>query len=150
MARTARQGKILEIINNNEIDTQEELVMLLKKSGYEVTQATVSRDIKELGLTKVQGESGRYRYVQVDSKEHKISGKIVNMFREAVISVLTAGNLIVIKTFVGSANSAALLIDKLGMSEILGCIAGDDTLLVICAKEQDVGKIVERINEILE
>ncbi|MBR2874849.1 MAG: arginine repressor, partial [Clostridia bacterium] len=87
MARTARQSKILEIISANAIDTQEELVLRLKLEGYSVTQATISRDIKELGLTKVLSEDGKYRYVQVDGKEQKISGKIVNMFRESVISV---------------------------------------------------------------
>lgn len=149
MARTARQSKILEIIKNNEIDTQEELVDRLKEGGYNVTQATISRDIKELGLTKVQSENGKYRYVQVDGQEQKISGKITNMFREAVISILPCGNLIVIKTLVGSANSAALLIDKLGMSEILGSIAGDDTLLVVCQTEKDVERIKERLDEVV-
>ena len=148
MARTARQSKILEIISANAIDTQEELVLRLKLEGYSVTQATISRDIKELGLTKVLSEDGKYRYVQVDGKEQKISGKIVNMFRESVISVLSAGNLIVIKTFAGSANAAAILIDKLAMDEILGCIAGDDTLLVIVSDESAVERIKAVISEI--
>lgn len=149
MARTARQSKILEIISANAIDTQEELVLRLKAEGYSVTQATISRDIKELGLTKVLSEDGKYRYVQVDGKEQKISGKIVNMFRESVISVLSAGNLIVIKTFAGSANAAAILIDKLAMDEILGCIAGDDTLLVIVSDESAVERIKAVISEVV-
>ncbi|MBR2070829.1 MAG: arginine repressor [Clostridia bacterium] len=149
MARTARQSKILEIISANAIDTQEELVLRLKLEGYSVTQATISRDIKELGLTKVLSEDGKYRYVQVDGKEQKISGKIVNMFRESVISVLSAGNLIVIKTFAGSANAAAILIDKLAMDEILGCIAGDDTLLVIVSDESAVERIKAVISEVV-
>ncbi|MBR1970977.1 MAG: arginine repressor [Clostridia bacterium] len=149
MTRTARQSKILEIISANAIDTQEELVLRLKLEGYSVTQATISRDIKELGLTKVLSEDGKYRYVQVDGKEQKISGKIVNMFRESVISVLSAGNLIVIKTFAGSANAAAILIDKLAMDEILGCIAGDDTLLVIVSDESAVERIKAVISEVV-
>ena len=149
MARTARQSKILEIISANAIDTQEELVLRLKLEGYSVTQATISRDIKELGLTKVLSEDGKYRYVQVDGKEQKISGKIVNMFRESVISVLSADNLIVIKTFAGSANAAAILIDKLAMDEILGCIAGDDTLLVIVSDESAVERIKAVISEVV-
>ena len=147
--KSKRHSKILELISNHSIDTQEELVLRLKLEGYSVTQATISRDIKELGLTKVLSEDGKYRYVQVDGKEQKISGKIVNMFRESVISVLSAGNLIVIKTFAGSANAAAILIDKLAMDEILGCIAGDDTLLVIVSDESAVERIKAVISEVV-
>lgn len=148
MARTIRQSKLLEIIKNKEIETQEELVEELKGENFLVTQATISRDIKELGLTKVLSESGRYKYVQVESGNDKISSRIISMYRESVISVVSANNLIVIRTIVGSANSAALLVDKLAMPEILGCIAGDDTLLVIAKSESDVAKIKENLSKI--
>ena len=147
MERTSRQSKILELIANSEIDTQEELVERLRAEGCNVTQATVSRDIKELGLIKVQTKNGRYAYTHVDNHTHKISGKIVNMFRESVISVASSGNLIVIKTLNGSANAAALLIVKLGMDEILGSIAGDDTLLVVASGDEAVERIRKRIEE---
>ncbi len=147
MERTSRQSKILEIIAAYEIETQEELVAKLREDGCHVTQATVSRDIKELGLIKAQTKSGKYAYSHVDNQTHKISGKIVNMFRESVISVASSGNLIVIKTLNGSANAAALLVDKLGMDEILGSVAGDDTLLVVAASEKAVTLIKKRIEE---
>ena len=148
MARTTRQSKILDLIKNNEIDTQEELVTKLKSEDFNVTQATISRDIKELGLTKILTESGKYKYIHVEGGSSKISNKIINVFKESVISIESANNLMVIKTLAGSANAASILIDKLGMNEILGTIAGDDTLLIIAKETENVKTIKERIAEI--
>ena len=130
MSRNVRQSKILELIAKYEIDTQDDLSSELKKAGFTVTQATVSRDIKELGLIKVLSGEG-YKYAVPTESLTGVSVKIVNMFRESVISIDGANNLIVIKTLPGSANAAALLVDKLDVIGVMGCIAGDDTVLVI-------------------
>ncbi len=148
MARTTRQSKILDLIKNYEIDTQEELVSKLRNEDFNVTQATISRDIKELGLTKILTESGKYKYIHVEGGNNKISTKIINVFKESVISIESANNLMVIKTLVGSANAASILIDKLAMNEILGTIAGDDTLLIIARETENVKAIKDRIAEI--
>lgn len=136
MARTGRQLKLIEIINKNEIETQEALAEALRNEGYLVTQATVSRDIKDLGLIKVMTPNKTYMYAQPASTEQKSSGKMLNLFRECVISIDYAGHLIVIKTVSGGANSAATLVDKLNFPEVMGCVAGDDTILVVIKDQQ--------------
>ncbi|NLC16427.1 MAG: arginine repressor [Clostridiales bacterium] len=138
MGRTSRQTKILEIISKKDIETQEELVAELKKVNFNVTQATVSRDIKELGLIKVLGESRKYKYALEKTGNSNISVKLTNLFRESVISIDSANNLIVVKTLSGSANAAAVMVDKSGYDGVLGCIAGDDTFLIVCRNEEDV------------
>ncbi len=148
MPRSIRQSKILEIISKFDIDTQDELVDKLKLGGFKVTQATISRDIKELGLTKILTDSGKYKYVHIDGGDQKISNKVINMFRESVISIKCVNNFIIIKTLSGTANAAALLIDKLGMEEILGSIAGDDTFLTITANAESAQNVVNKLNEI--
>lgn len=136
-----RQTKILELISKNAIETQEELVEELNRQKFNVTQATISRDIKELGLIKIlDGE--RYRYAYIDS-EQNINNKLINLFREAVISIDSANNLIVIKTLSGSANVAGMAIDKMNLKTILGSIAGDDTLMVIVKDNKDVPEVME-------
>ncbi|HEY8444476.1 MAG TPA: arginine repressor [Clostridia bacterium] len=148
MGRTARQTKILEIISKKDIETQEELVEELKKANFDVTQATVSRDIKELGLIKVLGESRKYKYAV--EKATNINVKLMNMFRESVISIDSANNLIVVKTLSGSANAAAIMIDKSGFEGVLGCIAGDDTFLIVCRDEQVVQNILQKLHDIIK
>ncbi|MEG1158017.1 MAG: arginine repressor, partial [Christensenellaceae bacterium] len=112
--KTKRQNKILEMIENNEVETQEELVLILNHAGYQVTQATISRDIKELQLIKVQGNNGAYKYAV--NKKHQVKDLdiLMRIFRETVVSVDCAVNLVVIKTLNGSANAAAEVIDSLG------------------------------------
>ena len=144
MARLQRQLKILEIIKQLEIDTQEELVEQLANNGYTVTQATVSRDIKELGLIKVASSNEKkYKYAYVETKEHQVSSKYVNLFKEAVVDMKSAGNMIVIKTITGSANSACAFIDKLGLSSILGSIAGDDTIIMVIDNPKDADGVID-------
>ena len=144
MARLQRQLKILEIIKNKEIDTQEELVDELRAAGYKVTQATVSRDIKELGLIKVaSSHEKKYKYANVESNEQVVSSKYVNLFKEAVVDIKAAGNIIVIKTIVGSANSACAFVDKLGLPEVLGTIAGDDTAFLVIDNVKDADMVIE-------
>ena len=150
MARTGRQLKLIEIINKNEIETQEALAEALRNEGYLVTQATVSRDIKDLGLIKVMTPNKTYKYAQPASTEQKSSGKMLNLFRECVISIDSAGHLIVIKTVSGGANSAATLVDKLNFPEVMGCVAGDDTILVVIKDQQKIVPIVEKLKSLLD
>ncbi len=150
MLRSNRQSKILELIHSYEIDTQEELVQRLAQAGYRVTQATISRDVKELGLVKTQGENGNYRYTTVKAMDFKISTKFINVFREAVISMVVANNLLVIKTLVGSANAAAMVVDQMHLNESLGSLAGDDTLLLIAHSEEDANTIKEKLTDLIE
>ena len=150
MARTGRQLKLIEIINKNEIETQEALAEALRNEGYLVTQATVSRDIKDLGLIKVMTPNKTYKYAQPASTEQKSSGKMLNLFRECVISIDYAGHLIVIKTVSGGANSAATLVDKLNFPEFMGCVAGDDTILVVIKDQQKIVPIVEKLKSLLD
>lgn len=150
MARTGRQLKLIEIINKNEIETQEALAEALRNEGYLVTQATVSRDIKDLGLIKVMTPNKTYKYAQPASTEQKSSDKMLNLFRECVISIDYAGHLIVIKTVSGGANSAATLVDKLNFPEVMGCVAGDDTILVVIKDQQKIVPIVEKLKSLLD
>ena len=150
MARTGRQLKLIEIINKNEIETQEALAEALRNEGYLVTQATVSRDIKDLGLIKVMTPNKTYKYAQPASTEQKSSGKMLNLFRECVISIDYAGHLIVIKTVSGGANSAATLVDKLNFPEVMCCVAGDDTILVVIKDQQKIVPIVEKLKSLLD
>lgn len=150
MARTGRQLKLIEIINKNEIETQEALAEALRNEGYLVTQATVSRDIKDLGLIKVMTPNKTYKYAQPASTEQKSSGKMLNLFRECVISIDYAGHLIVIKTVSGGANSAATLVDKLNFPEVMGCVAGDDTILVVIKDQQKIVPIVEKLKSFFD
>ena len=150
MARTGRQLKLIEIINKNEIETQEALAEALRNEGYLVTQATVSRDIKDLGLIKVMTPNKTYKYAQPASTEQKSSGKMLNLFRECVISIDYAGHLIVIKTVSGGANSAATLVDKLNFPEVMGCGAGDDKILVVIKDQQKIVPIVEKLKSLLD
>ncbi|NLK17602.1 MAG: arginine repressor [Clostridiales bacterium] len=146
---SVRQSKILELIAKTSIETQEELVEQLKSHGYNVTQATVSRDIKELGLTKIL-ENGKYKYAYLgDSAKANVNTKLINILRESVISIENAGNLIVIKTLSGSANAAAMVIDKLNIDFVLGSIAGDDTLLVVVKSAKKVQEVVASLRAMM-
>ncbi len=136
ISRTERQSAIAKIIAEIEINTQNELVQELNDRGYKVTQATVSRDINEMGLVKVAGKEKKFRYA-VQNNDHKFN-KLSTLFKESVISMDTAMNLIVIKTYDGSANAACLLLDKLNLPHILGTLAGDDTIVVIVKSLDDV------------
>ena len=131
MARSARQSKILELISTKEIETQDELARELKNANFEITQATISRDIKELGLTKILTASGKYKYAIVGSDEQQISNKYVSIFREAVISIKAILNIVVLKTLKGMAAGIVGFIDKLNISDLAGAVNGDDTVMLI-------------------
>ena len=132
-----RQSKILELIEKNEIETQEELSDLLRLAGYSTTQATVSRDIKELRLVKSMTKSGKYKYVSaLKGTSAEFSAKLRNIFRECVTGVDFAGNMIVIKTLPALGSAAAMAIDSMHVTDTVGTIAGDDTVFVLMRNEQ--------------
>ena len=132
MARSSRQSKILEFISMFEIETQDELVSRLRAADYDITQATISRDIKELGLIKILSqESGKYKYSIVETNEGVVSNKNIIIFKESVISVKVAQNLCIIKTIKGMASAICGLIDKFNLDSLMGAVNGDDTIMVI-------------------
>ena len=129
---------------------QEELLKYLRSSGFDVTQATVSRDIKELGLIKIlSAETGKYKYSLVDSGEQAVSNKYISIFKEAVISIKIAQNLVVLKTIRAMANSICGLIDKLNLDSVLGAVAGDDTVMVILPTNDQAVKVATTIEALI-
>ena len=125
--KSVRHAMILDIIESADIETQEELADELSKRGIVVTQATVSRDIKELRLLKVLADNGGYKYATVDKAEKGLSERFIRIFSESTLSKQSAENIIVIKTLSGSANAAAEAVDSLRWPEIVGSLAGDNT-----------------------
>ncbi len=148
--KTVRQVAILDIIEKNEIETQEELADALRQRGIKVTQATVSRDIKELRLLKVLTPMGTYKYATADKAENGLSERFIRMLAESLLSVAASNNLIVVKTLNGSANVAAEALDSLHWPEILGTIAGDNTILLVIRAAEDVPSVMGRIQEMMK
>ncbi len=143
--KNKRQNKILEIISSEVIETQEELISRLREQGYNVTQATVSRDIKELKLIKTTSDGDKYHYVQGVNSENKTDVKYENILMQTVISVDIAGHLIVIKTYNGMAMAACAAIDSMGWREVVGSIAGDDTIFVAVRTEESAKSIARKL-----
>jgi transcriptional regulator of arginine metabolism len=150
MARNSRQSKILELISLQEIETQEELVSALRDANFDVTQATISRDIKELGLIKILTDSKKYKYTVVNSSVQTLSAKCLNIFKECVISVKSAMNLTIVKVIKGTAGMVSGLIDQLSIAQILGCTYGDDTVLIITTDEEDSFFVRDKLNSLLD
>jgi len=148
--KNARQTAILSIIEHDNIETQEELAGKLREMGIVVTQATVSRDIKELRLLKVLAPNGSYKYATADKAEHGISERLVRIFVDSVLSISSAENLIVIRTLSGSANAAGEAIDSMRWPEILGTISGDNTIFVAVRSAGEAPVVVEKFQEILK
>lgn len=147
--KQGRHKMILDIINEHDVETQDELAIILKQKGFEVTQATISRDIKELKLIKVQSEKGTYKYA---SSGMEGAGKLdvfKRVFRETVLSVEKAAGLVVVQTLAGSANAAAEAIDELDMVEIAGTLAGDNTIFVAVKEEGMQEVVVQTLSEML-
>ena len=149
MARNSRQSKILELISLKEIETQDELARELRNANFEITQATISRDIKELGLTKILSSSGKYKYCFVGSDEQVISNKYISIFKESVISVKVAMNLVVVKTMKGLGSAIASFVDKLNINELLGAVNGDDTVMLIFPSTTVASQAVVTLNEMI-
>ena len=147
--RYARQNKIAELVSQNEICTQEKLAELLKASGFDVTQATVSRDIRELQLVKTPSSAGQYKYSMPEQPARKAAGRFAKVFKETVQSVDYSGNLIVIKTLTGCANAACEAVDSLEFPNIIGTIAGDNTVLIVCDDKKNVAALTARFKGLL-
>lgn len=145
-----RQAKILELISTKDIETQEELQEYLLSYGFEVTQATISRDIKELRLVKDLSPSGRYAYSTGKKRTDHMISRAGGIFSESIISIDYAMNIIVIKCFSGMANAACAAIDSMSPDEILGTIAGDDTIFMLCRTEENAKYLSDKLRMMLD
>lgn len=143
--KKTRQNAILSLIRDNVIETQEELIEKLAEKGYIVTQSTISRDIKELKLIKTASDDGRYKYATESRLSDESESKYLSILKETVRSVNYANNLLVVKTFSGMANAAAAAIDFLFSHEILGSIAGDDTIIAVADSNEDAEILCSKI-----
>ena len=143
-----RHSKIIELINTYDIETQEELAQRLEDSGFVVTQATVSRDIRDLKLSKVVYGDGKQKY-SLMPKQDGISEKYLKILKEAFISMDMAQNILVVKTVSGMAMAVAAALDSLQMSEIVGCIAGDDTIMAAIRSVDDTVTVMEKIRKLI-
>jgi len=147
--KSARHAMILELIDRYNIETQDELAAKLRNEGMKVTQATVSRDIKELRLIKVLAEDGSYKYATVDKAEAGLRDRFLSMFAHSVLSMTTAGNLIIIKTITGTANAAAEAVDSLKFDDVVGTIAGDNTIFVAIRNADASGDLIKKFQALL-
>lgn len=148
--KTNRQSKIIEIIQKNEVETQDELSALLEKDGFRVTQATVSRDIRELKLTKIPTAGGRQKYAVITDAPENLSKKYERVLREGFLSMNMAQNILVIKTVSGMASAVCAAIDAMKMREIVGSIAGDDTIMCAIRTVDDTYAVMKKIRRIVE
>lgn len=148
--KTKRQSKILELIKKNDIETQEELLAYLLQEGFAVTQATVSRDIREMKLTKIATGSGRQKYAIINDSANNLSEKYVRVLRDGFLSMDMAQNILVIKTVSGMASAVCAAIDAMNIKEIVGSIAGDDTIMCAIRTIDDTVAIMKQIRKIVE
>lgn len=144
-----RHAKIVELVNKHHIETQEELADRLNQEGYKVTQATVSRDIRDLKLTKVQTEGGRQKYAALKTTESALAEKYSRILKDGFISMDMAQNILVIKTVSGMAMAVAAAIDDMNWHEVVGCIAGDDTIMCAIRTMEDTEVVMEKFRRIV-
>ena len=147
--RYARQNKILEIIKSFEIDTQEKLAEKLTEAGFSATQATVSRDIRELGLVKAAGKNGRNCYAQAPRSNGKDQSRFSKLLKDTVQDIKQADNIIVVRTLSGCAPAAAEVIDNLGIDGIVGTLAGDNTIFIAAESRELVSSVIRALSEII-
>ncbi len=145
-----RQARILEIVNNFDIKTQDEITNILQKEGFKVTQATVSRDLRDLKLTKNMSSVGRYRYIASTVPDGLGDVRLTHAITAAILGVKYSQNDIVIKTLPGMAQAVASAVDALNIDGILGCVAGDDTIIVVAIDAEQAAQISEKIKELLK
>ena len=148
--KSERQERILELIAKHEIETQEDMIRRLREEGYQVTQATVSRDLRELKLTKTLTSRGTYRYTVASGRGHTGNSRLNHAMVDSILQVRYSLNMVVVKTYPGMAQAVAAGIDALNMQSILGCVAGDDTILVVTEGEESSAQISERIRELMK
>lgn len=143
-----RHEAILELISHFDITTQDELLTRLQESGFDVTQATISRDIRELRLVKTVGENGQYKYAKpkqsAENRSHQIS-----LLSNSIINVEFAGNMVVIKCSVGMANAACATLDSMHLDGVVGTLAGDDTIFIVCSTEANAGRLKTDLNNMV-
>lgn len=147
--KSARQEKILELITRYEIETQDELIEKLRNEGYDVTQATASRDIKELKLTKTQTNKGKYRYVRPIVNDATPGAKFNAALATSILSVNYGENIVVVRTYPGMANAVATAIDSIRHEDILGSVAGDDTILIVARSKNIASNICDHVKKII-
>ena len=146
-----RHAKILELISETAINTQEELLSLLRDAGYDVTQATVSRDIKELRLIKTLTEDGKYRYtIGVQEENNSFSGKFYSIFRDSVLRIDSVDHFVVLKCYVGMAQAACAALDAMKWNGLVGTIAGDDTIFVLMRSSAYATEMVEELKRMIQ
>ncbi len=146
----SRHAKILELIERYQIETQEELAEKLKENGMDVTQATVSRDIKELRLIKVMVDDEHYKYAPISHSETSITNKLLTIFTESFVSCDYANNIVIVKTLPGMAQASASAVDTLKWTEIVGTIAGDDTIMIVCRAEKIAEELVNKLSKMIK
>jgi len=147
--KIARQNKIIELINKFDIETQDDLADRLMKEGFKVTQATVSRDIRDLKLMKMTNEDGKQKYIIVQSSDLEMSDKYRRVLRDGFVSIDRAENILVIKTVSGMAMAVAAALDSMEWREIVGCIAGDDTIMAAIRTKEDALPVMDRIRRLI-
>ena len=148
--KNKRQEKILELIAKYEIETHDDMICRLRDDGYNVTQATISRDMRELKLTKVLTSRGTYKYTVNNSRHHANNVKFNNAVVDSIVSVDYAKNNIVLKTYPGMAQAVASSVDALNVDDILGCVGGDDTIIIVTRDEESSAEISEKIKELIK
>lgn len=148
--KTRRQAKILDLIRQKDVETQEELLAYLEQEGFQVTQATVSRDIRELKLTKIAMNNGRQKYAVLADVDTGMMEKYARVLREGFVSIDMAQNIVVIKTVSGMAGAVCAAVDAMNMTEVVGSIAGDDTILCVIRSTEDAVKVMKRLRKIVE
>lgn len=144
-----RHEKIIDLITRYEVETQEELVDRLRADGYEVTQATVSRDIRELRLSKIPNGRGKQKYVAFQGEEVQLGDKYARVLKEGYVSMDLAQNLLVLKTVSGMAMAVAAAVDAMSIEEVVGCIAGDNTVMMAMRNVQDARIVMEKIGRMV-
>ena len=149
MSRSERQSKILSLIATNDVNTQEELVLLLRQEGCKVTQATISRDIKELGLVKTQATNGAHRYATKQTVDVRVSNKLLNVVREAILSVVTANNMVVVKTISDSASAVSSALEQILAPDIVGIVADRNTILIICMTDLQATIVATKVKHLV-
>ena len=147
--KTRRQAKILELIQRNDVETQEELSAYLVREGFQVTQATVSRDIRELKLTKIAMDNGKQKYAVITDADSGMMEKYARVLREGFISMDLAKNIVVIKTVSGMAGAVCAAIDAMKFQEMVGSIAGDDTIICIIRDDEEAVKIMKKLRKVV-
>lgn len=145
-----RHEVVVDLINRYDIETQEELAAYLKEEGFEVTQATVSRDIRELKLSKIATGNGKQKYIILKNDDSHLGDKYIRVLRDGFVSMNMAQNILVIKTVQGMAMAVAAALDAMKFPEIVGCIAGDDTIMAAIKSTDETKVVIDKINEILE